>query len=182
MDTFTNIQQILHYPPGIKLVRKWWGWGAPHYSCSVTKLCQTLQPNGLQHARRLCPPLSLEVCSSLCPLNQWCYLTISSSVLLLSSIFPSIRVFFNGLTLHMKYPKYWSSSFSISPSNEYIQGWFPLGLTGLISSHGSQPCCGEGAYITQWRAMLCRVTQVGWVIVKSSGKMWSTGEGNGKPP
>ena len=59
-----------------------------------------------------------------------------------------------------------------------IQGWFPLGLTGLISLHGSQPCHGEGAYIAQWNwAMLCKATQVGWIIVKSSDKMWSIGEG-----
>ena len=44
--------------------------------------------------------------------------------LLLSSIFPSIRVFFNELVLHITWPKYWSFSFSISPSNEY---------SGLIS-------------------------------------------------
>ena len=50
--------------------------------------------------------------------------------LLLPSIFPSIRVFSSESALHIKWPKYWSFSFSISPS---IQGWFPLGLTGLIS-------------------------------------------------
>ena len=44
--------------------------------------------------------------------------------LLLPSIFPSIRVFSNELALHMRWPKYWSFSFSISPSNEY---------SGLIS-------------------------------------------------
>ena len=44
--------------------------------------------------------------------------------LLLPSIFPSIRVFFNDLALHIKWPKYWSFSFSISPSDEY---------SGLIS-------------------------------------------------
>ena len=37
----------------------------------------------------------------------------------LSSIFPSIRVFSNGLALHIRWPKYWSFSFNISPSNEY---------------------------------------------------------------
>ena len=47
--------------------------------------------------------------------------------LLLPSIFPSIRVFSNELALCIRWPKYWSISFSISPSNEYS------GLTGLIS-------------------------------------------------
>ena len=53
-------------------------------------------------------------------------------LLLLPSIFPSIRVFSNKLALRIRWPKYWS--FSISPSNEYSGGWLPLGLTGLICS------------------------------------------------
>ena len=52
--------------------------------------------------------------------------------LLLPSIFTSIRVFSNGSALCTRWPKYWSFSLSISPSNEF-QDWFPLGLTGLIS-------------------------------------------------
>ena len=52
--------------------------------------------------------------------------------LLLLSIFPSIRVFSSESLLHIKWLKYWSFSFTISPSNEY-SGWFPLGLTALIS-------------------------------------------------
>ena len=55
-------------------------------------------------------------------------------LLFLPSIFPSIRVFSNESALCIKWPKYWSLSFSISPSMN-IQGWFPLGLTGLISLH-----------------------------------------------
>ena len=54
-------------------------------------------------------------------------------LLLLPSIFPSIRVFSNESSLHIRWPKYWS--FSIRSSNEY-SGWFSeltLGLTGLIS-------------------------------------------------
>ena len=60
------------------------------------------------------------------------HLILSGPQLLLPSIFPSIRVFSNELALHIRWSKYWSFSFSISPSNEY-SGWFPLGLTGLIS-------------------------------------------------
>ena len=54
--------------------------------------------------------------------------------LLLSWVFPSIRVFSNESVLCIRWPKYWGFSFSISPSNEYsgiLIGWFPLGLTGL---------------------------------------------------
>ena len=57
-----------------------------------------------------------------CPLSRWCHPTISSSVvplLLPPSIFPSIRVFTNESVLRIRWPNYWSFSFSISPSNEY---------------------------------------------------------------
>ena len=59
-------------------------------------------------------------------LSQWCHSTISSChpLLLPPSIFPSIRVFSNESVLQIRWPKYWSFSFSISPSNEY---------SGLIS-------------------------------------------------
>ena len=52
--------------------------------CSHSVVSNSLQPRGLQHARPLCPPLSPGVCSDSCPLNQRCYLTISSSVTLFS--------------------------------------------------------------------------------------------------
>ena len=88
--------------------------------CSVTKL-PTLWPHGLQHPRCLCPPLSPTVCSNSCPLGRWCYLTISSSVAPSPPTFNlfSIRIFSNESALCIRWPKYWSFSFSISPSNEY---------------------------------------------------------------
>ena len=60
------------------------------------------------------------------------HLILCHRLLLLPSIFPSIRVFSNELALCIKWPKYWSFSFSISPSNEY-SGLIPLGWTGWIS-------------------------------------------------
>ena len=51
-------------------------------------------------------------------------LILCHSLLLLPSIFPSVRIFSNELVIHIRWPKYWSFSFSISPSNEY---------SGLIS-------------------------------------------------
>ena len=48
------------------------------------------------------------------------HLILCHPLLLLLSIFPSIRVFSNELVLHIRWPKYWSFSFSISPSNEYL--------------------------------------------------------------
>ena len=72
-----------------------------------------------------------------------------SPLLLLSSVFPSIRVFSNELTLHITWPNYWSFSFSISPSNEYSGlisfriDWFDLlavqgTLKSLLQHHSSK--------------------------------------------
>ena len=90
--------------------------------------------HGLQYNRLLCPPLSSRVCLNSCPLSQCCYLTISSSVISFSSYFqsfpasesfPMSRLFASsGQSIGV------SASASVLPIN--IQGWFPLGLTGLI--------------------------------------------------
>ena len=63
------------------------------------------------------------------------HLIISHPLLLLPSIFPSIRVFSRELAFNIRWPKYWGFSFSISHSSESIsiQGWFSLRLIGLIS-------------------------------------------------
>ena len=79
-----------------------------------------LRPHGLQHAGLPCPSPSPRACSDLpvelvMPSN---HLILCQSLLLLPSIFPSIRVFSNELVLRIRWPKYWSFSFSISPSNE----------------------------------------------------------------
>ena len=60
------------------------------------------------------------------------HLILCCLLLLLPSIFPSIRVFSNELTLHMRWPKYWSFSFSISPFHEY-SGFISFRIDGLIS-------------------------------------------------
>ena len=101
------------------------------FSCSVVS--NSLLPCGLQHARPPCPSTTLRVYSNSCPLSQWCHPTISSSVipfLLPPSIFPSIRVFSNESVLRVRWPKYWSFSFSISPSNEY-SGLIPFRMDWL---------------------------------------------------
>ena len=59
------------------------------------------------------------------------HLILCCPLFLLPSIFPSIRVFSNESAVCIRWPKYWSFNFSISPSN--IQDWFPLGFMGLIS-------------------------------------------------
>ena len=93
---------------------------------SHSVLSDSLRPHESQHARPPCPSPTPRVDSNSCPLSQWCHPTISSCHLLLlpPSIFPSIRVLSNESVLHIRWPKYWSFIFSISPSNEY---------SGLIS-------------------------------------------------
>ena len=88
-----------------------------------------------QHVRLSCPWLSAWVCSDSCPLNQWCHQIISSSVSspsLLALNLLSIRVFSIESVLHVRCPKYWSFSFSISPFNDY-SGLISFRITGLIS-------------------------------------------------
>ena len=87
--------------------------------CSVAKSCLTLWPCELQHIRPPCPSPSPWVCSSSCSLKWWSsnHLILCCPLLLLS-VFPSIRVFSSELTLHIRWSKYWSFSFSISPSDE----------------------------------------------------------------
>ena len=80
----------------------------------------SLQPHGLQHPRLPCLSPSPGTCSNSCesvmPLN---HLILCCPLLLLPSIFPSIRIFSSESALCIRRPKYWTLSFSISPSNEY---------------------------------------------------------------
>ena len=73
--------------------------------------------------------LKLMSIESVMPSNHF---ILCHPLLLLPLIFPSIRVFSSKSALPIRWPKYWSVSFSISPSNEY-SGLISLGLTDLIS-------------------------------------------------
>ena len=104
------------------------------YFSSVIQLSSCLWPNGLQHARLLCPSPSPEACSNSCPSSQWCHPIISSSVVFSSYLqsfpasgsFPISQFFITGSESIEDL-----ASASVFPMN--IQDWFPLGLTGLIS-------------------------------------------------
>ena len=94
---------------------------------SRSVMSKSLRPHELQHARLPCPSPTPGVHSNPCTLSRWWHPTISSSVVPFSSQLQShsrIRVFSSESVLHIRWPKYWSFNFNISPSNEY---------SGLIS-------------------------------------------------
>ena len=88
---------------------------------SRSVVSDSLRPRESQPARPPCPSPSPGVYPNSCPSSQWCHPAISSSVVPFSLplIPPSIRVFSNESTLCIRWPKYWSFSFNISPSNEH---------------------------------------------------------------
>ena len=110
------------------------------------------RPHELQHVRPPCPSPYPRVCRNSYPLSHWCHPIISSSVLLFSSClqsFPESGSFPSELSLHIKWPKYWSFSFSINPPSEYSGlisfriDWFDLlavqgTLKSLLQHHGSK--------------------------------------------
>ena len=113
----------------------------------------SLRPHDSQHARPPCPSPTPRVYSNSRPSSQWCHPAISSSVVPFSSYPQSLpawgRIFSNESTLCMRWPKYWSFSFSISPSNEHPElisfrmDWLDLlavqgTLKGLLQHHSSK--------------------------------------------
>ena len=114
-------------------------------------MSNSLRLHRLQQARLLCPSLSPGVCSNSCPLSQWCYPPSHSLLLLLllPSIFSSIRAFSSESALRIRWPKYWRFSFSNTLSNEYSElisfriDWFDIlavqgTLKSLLQHHSSR--------------------------------------------
>ena len=142
------------------------------YSVQFSRLVMSnsLRPHGLQHARPPCPSPTPAVYSNSCPLSRWCHPTILSilcrPLLLLPSIFPSIRVFSSESVHPIRWPKYYSFSFNISPSNEYSglssfrMDWLDLlavqgTLKSLLQHHkhqffGAQPSSQSNSHIHTW--------------------------------
>ena len=115
-------------------------------------MSDSLRPHESQHARPPCPvtnsrsSLRLTTIESVMPSS---HLILCRPLLLLPPIPPSIRVFSNESTLHMRWPKYWSFSFNISPSNEHPElisfrmDWLDLlavqgTLKNLLQHHSSK--------------------------------------------
>ena len=96
------------------------------FSCLV--MSDFLQPHELQHARPPCPSPTPEFTQT----HVHRVRTPSSHLILCRPLLPASKFFFNESTLHMRWPNYWSFSFSISPSNEhpglisYRMDWFVL--------------------------------------------------------
>jgi len=119
---------------------------------SHSVMSDTLWPHRLQHTRFPCPSPTPGACSnsrslSVMPSN---HLILCWPLLLLPSILPSIRVFSNESALCIRKPKYWSFSFSISLSKDYLGfisfriDWFELlavqgTLKSLLQHHSSKP-------------------------------------------
>ena len=113
------------YPDQLFISERWFGNNFV-VIVQLLSLSSSLQPSGPQQTKLLCPSVSPWVCSNSCLLIQWCHSTISSSVSPPPSALSlcNTRVFSSELALQIRWPKCWSFSFSISPSNEY---------SGLIS-------------------------------------------------
>ena len=126
-----------------------WLKNSVQFSRSVVS--DSLRPHESQHARPPCPSPSPGVHSDSRPLSSWCHPAISSSVVLFSSCPQSLpaSVFSNESTLRMRWPKYWSFSFSIIPSKEipglisFRMDWLDLlavqgTLKSLLQCHNSK--------------------------------------------
>ena len=115
-------------------------------------MSDSLHPHGLQYARFPCPSPTPGAYSDSLPIKSVIpsnHLILCSPLLLLPSIFLSIKVFSNESVLHIIWPKHWSFSFSISPSNEHLEmisftiGWLDLlavrgTLKSLLQHHSSK--------------------------------------------
>ena len=126
---------------------------------SYSVVSDSLWPHELQHTRPPCPSPTPRVHPNPCPLSRWCHPTISSSVL---------RVFSNESALRIRWPKYWSFSFNISPSNEHLgrisfrMDWLDLlavqgTLKSLLQHHSSA--------IKKSKIMLFTATWVGLEMI-----------------
>ena len=103
-------------------------------------MSDSLRHHESQHARPPCPSPTPGVHSELMSIESVMpssHFILCCPLLLLPPIPPSIRVFSNESTLHMRWPKYWSFSFSISPSNEHLELIFRMDWLDLLAVQGT---------------------------------------------
>ena len=108
---------------------------------SHSVLFDSLRPHELQHATPPCPSPTLRVHPNPCPSSRWCHPFISSSVVPFSSCpqsFPASGSFPMSQLFAIRWPKYWSFSFNISPSDEHL-GWisFRMDWLDLLAVQGT---------------------------------------------
>ena len=103
---------------------------------SRSVVSNSLRPHEPQHARPPCPSPTPGVDSIelVMPSN---HLILCCSLLLLPSIFPGIRVFLNESAFRIRWPKYWSFSFNISPTNEHPGLIFRMDWLDLLAVQGT---------------------------------------------
>ena len=152
-------------------------WNIIHLSLlfSCSGMSNSLRPHGLLHARL--PSFTVSrVCSNSSPLSWWNQLFLCCSLLLLLSIFSIIEVFSSESVLRIRWPNYWSFSFSISPSSEFSglisfrTDWFDLAvqqtLKSLLQHHNSNLyylIWQENLYRCEWIKIL-EMERSPWVI------------------
>ena len=129
----------------------------------------SLRPHGLQHPRPPCPSPTPGACSNSCPSSQQCQASHPlSSPSPSPSVFPSIRVFSSESVLRIRWPKYWSFSFSIIPYKKhpgpisFRMDWFDLlavqgTLKSLLQHHSS-------------KASILRLSQLYFILIKEHFK------------
>ena len=103
-------------------------------------MSNSLQPQESQHSRPPCSPPSPRVHSNSHPLSRWWHSAISSSVVPFSSCpqsLPASESFSNEVALHIRWPKYWTFSFNISPSNEHPGLICRMDLLDLLAVQGT---------------------------------------------
>ena len=102
---------------------------------SVAQSCPTLRLHESQHSRPPCPSPSPGVHSDSCPSSRWCHPAISSSVVPFSSCPQSLPASgsSNKSAFRMRWPKYWSLSFSINPSDEHPGPIFRMNWLDLLA-------------------------------------------------
>ena len=140
--------------------------------CSVqfsrSVVSDSLRPHESQHTRPPCPSPSPGVHSNSHPSSWCCHPAVSSSVIPFSSrppIPPSIIVFSNESTLCMRWPKYWSFSFSIIPSKEHCSPWnspgHNTGVGSLSLLQGISPTQGLNPGPPHYRWILYQLSHKG---------------------
>ena len=150
----------------------------------------------LEHTRLLCPPLSPGICSNSCPLSQWCCLTISSSATSFSFCLQSSPASGSFPVLCIRWPKYWSISFSNSPSNEdsglisFRIDWFDLltvqGVLKSLFQHHNSNYRDQLQMLRSPKSYLqTREAGKPWVQSSPSSRDWesrASGESSGQNP